>query len=81
MNLYYELFINPCDSLKNALRQHPEGEIGHRPRQLTSPVIPTDLRPQGAAFLTTANGLKRPFFGVFWVCSYLVVHTVSYLRA
>ena len=70
MNFYYELFINPCDSLKNALRQHPEGKNRHRPRQLTFSVIATDLRPQGAAFLSLQVAIS-PCFWVFFGC----VHT------
>ena len=71
MNFGYELSINPCASPKSVLRQHPEGEIGDRPRQLIFSVIATDLRPQGAAFLVRAmprKGMNFPFLRRVHTC-------------
>ena len=68
--LAYELILGTLarsQSLtgKDVLRQHAKGENRDRPRQLSSPVIPTDLRLSRAAFFVAVSRHKSVFFHKF----------------
>ena len=74
--LAYELILGTLarsQSLtgKDVLRQLAKGENRDRSRQLNSPVIPTDLRLSGAAFLVRVmprKGMNFPFLRRVHTC-------------